>query len=103
MSSLLVEYSLEKKYNLSFSLNFQNYQEEEFFSLIKKGDIQDVIIEINRDGGKLKHDFYGGVEVKILGEIPVKDKQAILANVERLNLASRCVKYAMALEGSRFN
>ena len=102
MSYLLVKHNENKEYSLGYSLAYFAPKEEEFSPLLVKGDILDVVFEINREGGKLKHDFYGGVEVIVLGNPPIKEKNAIVANVERLNLSSRWVKYAMALEGDRF-
>ena len=101
MSYLLIKHNENKEYSLGYSLAYSLPKEEDFFSLLDKVDFLDVIIEINKQGGTLKNDFYGGVELIVLGNLPEKEKQAINANVERLNLSSRFVKYAMTLEGNR--
>ena len=102
MSYLILKYNSNKGYSLGYSIKDIAPEEKEVLPLFKEGDFQDVILEINKQGGTLRNDFYGGVEVIVLGEPPLKEKNAIIANVERLNLSSRFVKYAMCLEGNRF-
>jgi hypothetical protein len=90
MNSLLIEYH-PLGYDLFYSYN-PSFSEKEtpkiFLPLIEKGDVFDVLISINSSGGKIKNDFYGGVELIVKGEPPKKELDAIRSNIERLNLSS---------------
>ena len=102
MSYLVLKYDSQGNYTLGYSLEYTKPEEKDILPLLEEGDFQDVILEINKQGGKLKNDFYGGVELIVLGNPPEKEKNAIHSNIDRLNLSSRWVKYAMSLEGDRF-
>jgi hypothetical protein len=104
MNSLLIDYH-SKRYDLSYYYNSKFLKEESqknFIPLITNGDVFDVLIQINSSGGKIKNDFYGGVELIVKGEPPIKEVEAIRSNIERLNLSSRWVKYSMSLMGDGF-